>query len=50
MFLSGFDRGLAAFGGVLAFVLGCVAVLAVMVIISTIIAMFHHDSEDEPDE
>lgn len=49
-FINGFNKGIAVFGGCLSFALGCIAVLAVLVTIGTIIAMFHHDSEDFDDE
>ena len=50
MCINGFNKGLAVFGGCVSFALGCIAVLAVLVTIGTIIAMFHHDSEDFDDE
>lgn len=49
-FINGFNKGIAVFGGCVSFALGCLAVLAVLVIIGTIIAMFHPDSEDDSDE
>ena len=49
-FINGFDKGIAVFGGCVSFFLGCIAILAVLGMIGTIIAMFHHDSEDDFDE
>ena len=49
-FINGFNKGIAVFGGCVSFALGCIVILAVLVTIGTIIAMFHPDGEDEPDE
>lgn len=49
-FIAGAEFGTKAFFAVFIFALYCIAILAVLVTIGTIIAMFHHDSEDDFDE
>lgn len=47
-FINGFDKGVAVFGGCLSFALGCIAILAVLVVIGTICArLFGTEDDDE---
>ena len=47
-FINGFDKGIAVFGGFLSFVIGCIAILAVLVVIGTICArLFGTEDDDE---
>ena len=47
VFINGFNKGISVFGGCLSFTLGCIAVLAVLVVISTICARLFGTKDDD---